>query len=146
MFSLLNRKPDAQANITGNDLVPNISGTITFYGVYGGSIVIAEISGMPSTNHFHGFHIHDGDNCLGKTGGHYNPTGKLHPEHSGDLPPLLVADGNAFLAFYTNRFYPEDIIGKLVIIHSDMDDFHSQPSGNPGVIIACGKIKESGKN
>ena len=41
---------------------------------------------------------------------------------------------------YTNRFYPEDVIGRTVIIHEKADDFHSQPSGDAGEMIACGEI------
>ncbi len=74
-------------------------------------------------------------------GGHYNPTGQQHPKHVGDMPPLLANDGIAFSAFYTNRFNPEDIVGKVVVIHANPDDFTSQPSGNPGSIVACGEIK-----
>ena len=58
------------------------------------------------------------------------------------MPPLLANQGTAFSAFYTDRFYPEDIVGKVVVIHAMADDFKSQPSGNPGSMIACGVIKE----
>ena len=37
-------------------------------------------------------------------------------------------------------FYPEEVIGRTVVIHGMGDDFHSQPSGNSGVKIACGEI------
>ena len=43
---------------------------------------------------------------------------------------------------YTDRFYPEDVIGKTVIIHSEPDDFRTQPSGDSGEKIACGRIEE----
>ena len=33
------------------------------------------------------------------------------------------------------------IIGKVLIIHDMPDDFTSQPSGNSGSKIACGKIE-----
>ena len=66
---------------------------------------------------------------------------EMHPNHTGDMPPLLASDGTAFLAFYTNRFYPEDVIGRTVVIHAMRDDFMSQPSGNPGEEIACGEIE-----
>lgn len=54
----------------------------------------------------------------------------------------VEGDGKAFSAFYTDRFYPEDVVGKVVVIHAMPDDFKSQPPGNPGNIVACGKIQE----
>ena len=40
-----------------------------------------------------------------------------------------------------NKFKIKDIIGKVVIIHDSPDDFTTQPSGNSGKKIACGKIE-----
>lgn len=40
-----------------------------------------------------------------------------------------------------NKFKIKDILGKVVIIHDMPDDFTTQPSGNSGTKIACGKIK-----
>ena len=97
---------------------------------------------------FHGFHIHEGT-CQGtkaesfaQADGHYNPTNAMHPQHAGDMPSLLANDGNAFLIFYTDRFHPEDVIGRAVIIHAHPDDMTTQPSGNSGAMIACGEIRE----
>ncbi|MBQ4317365.1 MAG: superoxide dismutase family protein, partial [Clostridia bacterium] len=105
-----------------------------------------DISGLPNTSSgFFGFHIHEGNNCLGNkfenTGNHYNPNRLPHPLHAGDMPPLISCNGNAFLAFFTDRFSIDEIIGKTVVIHSNPDDFTTQPSGNAGTKIACGVIK-----
>ena len=72
---------------------------------------------------------------------HYNPKDCPHPYHAGDMPPLFGNNGEAFMAFMTDRFTVEEIIGKTVIIHSNPDDFTTQPGGNSGEKIACGKIK-----
>ena len=72
---------------------------------------------------------------------HYNPNHCLHPSHAGDFPPLLQNNGYAYMSFLTNQFRVKDILGKVVIIHDSPDDFTSQPSGNSGKKIACGKIK-----
>lgn len=142
MFSMNQMMPYAVAKISGNADYPKLKGTVSFYEMYGGTLVVANISNLPNGNSFHGFHIHAGDSCMTmKEGGHYNPTNQPHPQHAGDMPPLLANNGMAFSAFYTNRFYPEDIVGKVVIIHANPDDFKTQPSGNPGTIIACGKIE-----
>ena len=44
------------------------------------------------------------------------------------------------MSVLTDRFTVREIIGKVVIIHSQADDFKTQPSGNAGSKIACGKI------
>ena len=110
-------------------------------------MVVADINGLPETEAgFYGFHIHEGCNCRGEnfanTGGHYDPEGREHPNHAGDLPPLLSCRGKAYLAVMTNRFRPEEIIGRTVVIHSKPDDFRSQPSGDSGEKIACGVIRK----
>lgn len=136
-------KPKAVAWVRGEG---RLRGSVTFYPVHGGTLVAAEIFGLPQTAAgFFAFHIHEGGSCGGKdfadTGGHLNPGGKPHPEHMGDLPPLLAKNGRAYLAVETGRFTPEDVIGHTVVIHMEPDDFHSQPAGNAGKKIACGVIR-----
>lgn len=149
MFSFLNAIPEAYAEIKGNANYPDLEGSIQFYGVHGGTIVVANIKNMPDDDNFHGFHVHEGANCTGtmadpfaNAGLHYNPTNMPHPNHVGDLPPVLSSNGVVFSVFYTNRFFPEDIIGKTIIVHELPDDFTTQPSGDAGMMIACGEIKE----
>ena len=50
------------------------------------------------------------------------------------------------MAFMTDRFTVEEIVGKTIIIHSNADDFTTQPGGNSGKKIACGAIKKGCKN
>lgn len=120
----------------------NIRGTVKFFPQYPGVVVTAEIFGL--SDGFHGFHIHAGTDCGGKgftdSMGHYNPTGQKHPDHGGDLPPLLSGNGRAYMAVLTDRFELQDVIGKTVIIHAGHDDFATQPAGDSGAKIACGKI------
>lgn len=143
IFSMNQTMPYAVAKISGNAGYPQLVGTVSFYEVSGGTFVVADIKNLPKGGTFHGFHIHAGESCMDMMeGGHYNPTNQPHPEHAGDMPPLLSNNGMAFSSFYTNRFYPEDIVGKVVIIHAMPDDFKTQPSGNSGAIIACGQIME----
>ena len=73
---------------------------------------------------------------------HYNPTKCPHPYHSGDLPPLIENNGDCYMCVLINKFKIKDIIGKVVIIHDMPDDFTTQPSGNSGKKIACGKIEK----
>lgn len=142
--------PNAVAMVQGGELYPDINGTVRFYGTAYGTVVFAEILGLPlgeeRQERIFGFHIHTGGSCVyeagdfPKTGSHYDTSGSHHPYHSGDLPPLFSSDGIAFLAFLTDRFNTEEIIGRTVVIHDGVDDLTSQPSGNSGLKIACGEI------
>ena len=144
--------PEASAEVSGDNRHPEIKGRIEFYGVYGGTVVVAEVSGLTEAGTgqeqgFYGFHIHEGALCTGdeedpfaQTKGHYNPENTVHPGHAGDFPPLLANEGLAWSAFYTDRFYPEEVIGRTVVIHGMADDFRTQSSGNSGSKIACGEI------
>lgn len=143
-------RPAAIAEISGGELFPNLHGTVQFYNTNRGTIVAADVSGLPPdmppcNMKIFGFHIHEGFDCSGvnfeNTGGHFNPNGCTHPNHAGDLPPLFNADGKAFMIVLTNRFKVWDIIGRTIVIHSSPDDFTSQPSGNSGEKIACGVIR-----
>lgn len=141
----------AYSKISGNSNFPNLSGTANFYKSPSSGIWIeVEVSGLPDINlpinsNFYGMHIHETGNCsipFNKTGEHYNPQDLPHPYHAGDLPPLLGNNGYAYLLFYTDRFSPDDIINKSLVIHSLPDDFKTQPSGNSGDKIGCGVIKK----
>ena len=138
--------PDAVAQIQGGMEAPQLSGCVHFYQQNRCVLIVTEIFGLPreSETGFFGFHIHQGGSCSGtdfsETGSHYNPVDQVHPKHAGDLPPLICCRGNAYLAVKTDRFTVPDIIGKTVVIHSDPDDFRTQPAGNAGKKIACGVI------
>ena len=136
--------PAARAVMSGGTEAPMLRGTITFYQQPDGVLVVAKVSGLPRQNGFYGFHIHEGKSCTGvgfaDTGSHYNPTMMPHPNHAGDLPPLLGNSGKAFFAVMTERFSISDILGRTVVIHSGADDFNSQPAGNAGAKIGCGVI------
>ena len=141
-------KPDAVAWIVGGEETPQLSGCVRFYQENGYVLIVADVSGLPKASEtgFFGFHIHQGRDCSGVgfpgTEGHYNPTEQIHPKHAGDLPPLLECKGNAYLSVKTDRFCVDEIIGRTAVIHSNPDDFHSQPAGNAGKKIACGVIRK----
>lgn len=149
---ILKPKPHASASVKGSTNYPNISGNVYFYQTKAGVIVVADITGLPYKTGgcggaVLGFHIHSGSSCTGNgedpfAGAmtHYNPKDCSHPFHAGDMPPLFVCHGSAFMAFLTDRFSVDEIRGKTVIIHSEPDDFTTQPSGNSGNKIACGVI------
>lgn len=140
-------KPDAVAYFKASSYAPDLYGKASFYSNREGVYVVIRVSGLPKDNEseFFALHIHDGDSCDGEgfagSGMHYNPEQTQHPQHAGDLTPLLSCNGEAYLSLLTNRFTVMDIIGKTIVIHNGFDDFTTQPSGNAGEKIACGVIK-----
>jgi Cu-Zn family superoxide dismutase len=148
------KKPDAKAEIRGSLTYPDIVGKASFYQTKDGVLLNVEVMGLPSGSEpcgggVFGFHIHEGESCTGNAEdpfadakGHYNPHDCRHPQHAGDLPPLFEAQGRAFMVFLTGRFTVKEIIGKTIIIHASPDDFTSQPAGNAGKKMACGKIRK----
>lgn len=148
----------AYARLMGSPYAPNLSGNIYFYSVQGGTEVHVEVWGLPlyqpASNGNNpigpfGFHIHQFGLCeidnpmepYLSAGEHYNPTNQPHGNHAGDFPVLFSNNGYARMSFFTNRFKPEDITNRAVIIHLNPDDYRSQPSGNAGKRIACGVIQ-----
>ncbi|ASN07331.1 superoxide dismutase [Virgibacillus necropolis] len=107
----------------------------------------------------HGIHVHEFPKCEGpdfkSAGNHFNPEGKdhgaMHPKgpHLGDLPNVEadssgVVDVELMLAGATMLEGKKSLFkdqGKSLIIHSDMDDGVSQPSGDSGERLICGEIK-----
>ena len=151
--ALLNRRPQAMAVLEGSDAYPELTGRLRFWQTVYGALVVAEMMGLPQMENscagsIFGMHIHDGTECDGKegkgafsrAGGHYNPDDCPHPYHAGDLPPVFSSNGYAFSMFLTDRFTVNEVVGKTVILHGSPDDFTTQPAGNAGVRIACGRI------
>ena len=138
-------QPCAIARIAGGEQAPCLHGTMKLYKTGKSVLAVVNICGLPdSETGVFGLHIHAGESCqgadFGETGAHYDPAGRPHPRHAGDLPPLFSCGGKAFLAVMTDRFCLKDVLGRSVVIHSDPDDFHTQPAGNSGKKIACGRI------
>ena len=146
------RRPFAYAKVFGDPDHLGLSGLVRFYQAPGGVLVASEFSGLPAGKgacggKVFGFHIHEGESCTGDSedpfkdaGGHHNPGGCAHPYHAGDMPPLFSDGGYAWMVFLTGRLTPDEILGRTVIVHSAPDDFTTQPSGNSGKKIACGRI------
>ncbi|MCI8781744.1 MAG: superoxide dismutase family protein [Lachnospiraceae bacterium] len=151
-LSTLTATPDAYAIIQGGSSFPDLTGVINFYQTnWGMGLVIeAEFANLPNTTanapRFLGFHLHENGTCndnFTNTGMHYNPTEADHPYHLGDFPSILNSNGYAYLAFYDGYLSLPAILGRSVIVHSQRDDFSSQPSGDSGDKIACGIVQKA---
>lgn len=148
--TLSGRTPAAMAWVRGGSRFPAISGLVKFFRTpFPGILVEAEFFNLPDmsvpgSSDFYAMHIHEHGDCsdsFANAGGHYDASGSLHPNHAGDMPPLLANQGYAWMSFYDKRFTIEDISGRAVIVHQNPDDFRTQPSGNSGPMIACGVIR-----
>jgi Cu-Zn family superoxide dismutase len=119
--------------------------------------VRVEAMGMPAG--VYGAHVHTTGRCeapdFASAGPHWNPTGQQHGKnnpqgmHKGDLPNLAVGtDGRgsfevtipgASMSGGPNPLLDSD--GAAVVIHASPDDYRTDPSGNSGGRIACGKFR-----
>jgi Cu-Zn family superoxide dismutase len=113
----------------------------------------------------HGIHIHEtgscdpeGDTPFGSAGEHFNPTDMQHgaPDdemsHAGDLGNISVAeDGSAEFAFTTDRLSMDpgeptsvlDADGSALLIHTNVDDLTTDPSGESGDRLLCAIISDA---
>lgn len=150
-------RPVARAHVRGGTSNSSLYGTVEFFRAYPGTLVVSEFYGLPYDGapcgeNFLALHLHE-SGCGGvpgtaggpfaAAGGHYNPGDCPHPAHAGDLPPLLSNRGYAFQIVYTERFQPQEIIGRSVVVHAQRDDFTTQPAGDAGTRIACGTIERA---
>lgn len=130
----------------------DVSGTVHFEKVADGVRVTADITGL--TPGKHGFHIHEKGDCSApdatSAGGHFNPTGAKHggpndaERHVGDLGNVEADStgvGHYDRVDHVIKLNGEySVVGLAVIVHSGEDDLVSQPTGDAGSRVACGKI------
>jgi len=160
IVALASGRADAQtARADLRDAQGQSVGTVTFTQGQEGVHVSVRAAKLPPG--YHGFHVHAVGKCEGpaftSAGGHFNPAGRNHPEHAGDLPALLVnADGSGWMTFHTVRFKLNDLFdadGSALIIHGAPDNYAHIPdryrpapdsgtlgTGDAGARIACGVI------
>lgn len=133
------------------------NGTVSFVQKGDQVLVDARVDGLSPG--LHGFHVHEKGDCSApdatSAGGHFNPGAKQHGQpgqsehHAGDFGNLNAnAAGNASLklAIPTQELTlaknaPHSVVGRALIVHTDPDDFKTQPTGNSGKRLACGIIK-----
>jgi Cu-Zn family superoxide dismutase len=125
-------------------------------------LVIVKLSDMPPG--WHALHIHQVGDCsdpeagFKASGGHLGVDSAHHGflaeggPHPGDLPNILVhSDGTAEIHAVTsfarmNGEGPGTVLdddGAAVVIHSNADDYRTDPAGEGGERLACGVIEET---
>ncbi len=130
------------------------SGTARFVTLADGLGVHLELQG--ATPGLHGVHIHEKGDCSDpkatSAGGHYNPnTGPHHggphtaARHGGDLGNIEVdSSGKGVLDVVVQGVsvdsVQDGVAGRSIVVHEKADDLQTDPAGNSGARIACGKI------
>lgn len=146
------------------DVDGNEVGQVTFSERGDGKVVVVGMfAGLEPG--FHGLHIHEtatcdpsGDEPFSSAGGHLNLSEAVHPDHTGDLPSVLInADGTGEIMVVTDRFALSDLMdadGSAAMIHSSDDNFAHIPErygtpdeatlrgGDSGSRVACGAIEQ----
>jgi len=131
----------------------NVNGVVRFTKTDDGVQVEGEVHGL-DPNSTHGFHIHEFGDCTAddgtSAGDHFDPHGQPHggPEdeerHAGDMGNLTTdEDGTAEIS-YTDTVMTfrgaASILGRGVIVHAEVDDLETQPTGDAGDRLSCGVI------
>jgi Cu-Zn family superoxide dismutase len=135
-----------------------VTGTATFSQMNDEDVTLTLDITVPSrANKSVAVHLHmmgDCGNNAGNAMGHWNPTNANHGKfgtgsfHLGDIGNIsLDANGHALFTMTTNAWNingsdaNRNIVGRSVMIHSGVDDYTSQPTGNSGTKIGCGAIQ-----
>jgi Cu-Zn family superoxide dismutase len=146
----------AMATLSGTKPDTTVNGTVQFTQDGDKVKLTLQINVPKKANQSVALHFHEHADCgdMGKhAGGHWNPTGEAHGKwgedkfHSGDIGNIdLDGNGEGKLEVSSDRWSiggdaKKDILNKTIIVHSGVDDYKTQPSGNSGERIGCGVIK-----
>ncbi len=145
----------AMATLSGTVPDTTLTGTVEFMQQNGKVKMVLNITCLKMANKSVAVHLHEMGDCgdMGKMAhGHWNPTNKQHGKwgsssfHLGDIGNVsLDAEGKGKLEMETDLWTiggdeKSNILNRSVIVHSGVDDFTTQPTGNAGSRIGCGVI------
>lgn len=131
-------------------------GTLELTEMEGGVHITGELTNVPNGDH--GIHIHETGMCDTATqfetaGGHYEPAEHQHGSenpagpHAGDLLNITANDdGEATVDLHNENVTIAELVegdGSAIVLHSDPDDYETDPDGNAGDRFACGIIQGS---
>lgn len=134
-----------------------VTGTAVFTQHDEGDVTLTLDITVPSrANKSVAVHLHAMNDCGGNASnamGHWNPTASKHGKfgssafHSGDIGNIsLDSKGHANYSVTTNIWAlggsdsTRNVMNRSIIIHSGVDDYTTQPSGNSGNRIGCAGI------
>jgi Cu-Zn family superoxide dismutase len=144
--------PPPTAKIVVKNAKGQVLGTLALKQERSGVHVSGRLTGLPPGKH--AIHFHDGGMCeppdFRTAGSHFNPTGKRHSSHAGDLGNLVVnANGSVtvdLIAKDVTLFArPNSVAGSpgaAFVVHAGEDDLRTEPDGKSGLRIACGTLSD----
>ncbi|MBA2500558.1 MAG: superoxide dismutase family protein [Chitinophagaceae bacterium] len=148
----------AEAVLSGTGPDTTLSGQARFQSQPNGQVrMLLEITVTQKANSTVAVHLHEHGDCgdMGNNAhGHWNPTNENHGRwgqgnyHSGDIGNVeLDSEGKGIMEMTTDRWTiggdsTKNILNKAVIVHSGVDDYTTQPTGNAGSRIGCGVINQ----
>ncbi len=145
----------AQAILTATMPDTTLTGTADFTAQDGKVKLLVTLSIPALKNKSVAVHIHEMADCgdMGKGAhGHWNPTNQQHGKwgsasfHAGDIGNVsLDSAGNGTLQIETDLWTiggdaKTNVLNHSIIVHSGIDDFTTQPTGNAGSRVGCGVI------
>lgn len=145
----------AVATLTATMPDTTLTGTADFMAQDGKVKLTVTLSIPTLKNKSVAVHIHEMADCgdMGKGAhGHWNPTNQQHGKwgsasfHLGDIGNVsLDSTGKGTLQMETDLWTiggdaKTNVLNHSIIVHSGMDDFTTQPTGNAGSRIGCGVI------
>jgi Cu-Zn family superoxide dismutase len=146
----------AVATLTGTSPDTVVTGTARFDAAGGKVKLTLDITVPSKAGKEVAVHIHEHGDCGDKGNmahGHWNPGSNQHGKwgsgnyHAGDIGNVkLDGQGKGTLTIETDLWTlggdaMKNIVGKAVIVHSGVDDYTTQPTGNAGSRIGCGVIQ-----
>jgi Cu-Zn family superoxide dismutase len=149
------RGETARATFVNAQGQPAGTATLTSLGDRG-VFISAQLRNLPEGTH--AFHIHAVGRCeppFESAGGHYNAAQRQHGfldpngQHNGDLPNITVrsdgtasAEAVAWMVTLRGGDAPRlDGDGSALVVHSGVDDYRTDPTGNAGPRLACGVVQ-----
>ena len=133
----------------------DVRGSVVFVQTGDQVQLFAVVDGLSAGKH--GIHVHEHGDCTPPTfdsaGGHFAPGGHAHgaPEdtehHAGDFGNIVADDtGRAVMRMVLDdiTLAPGDdrsLVDRALVVHAGEDDLRTQPSGNAGARVACGRIE-----
>lgn len=154
--STINAVSHAEAMLSGTKPDTVVTGSLKFDQDGNKVKMTLDITVISKANQSVAVHFHDHGDCgdMGKGAmGHWNPTSANHGKwgsasfHSGDIGNIsLDANGHGSMELETDLWSlggdaKTNILNRSIIIHSGVDDYTTQPTGNAGERIGCGVIK-----